>query len=252
MEEYFTKSEFTSLFFALLYKEGITKVNKPEILKKLCYYYNLPDFKCLFYDIGLSFRFDKIDIDKSLNIEKEMKNIIEDDNNLKLNYPNYNYKYFLTIKNNECLIAMNRIVKEFALRLKIEQLSKHSMNIYRDFADGYYNIFQAKYQNQNVYWQLITNGNTKICNEIDYHVFFAENPLEENSKIPLKDISGYKIEVNNASYTILKGMNDINLGRIKVYTKITDEEKLKKISEYANDEEILLRRDKEGIRRLHL
>lgn len=252
MEEYFNKNEFTSLFFALLYKEGITKVNKNEILKKLCYYYNLPEFKCLFYDIGLSFGFDKIDISKSLEIEEEIKNIVENDNDLMLKYLNYDYKHFLTTKNNECLIAMNCLVKEFVLRLKIERLSRHPMNIYNDCADGYYNIFRAKYQSQNVYWQLITNGTTNICNKIDFQVNFAENPLEENSKIPLTDILSYKIEVNNASYTILKGMSDDKIGRIKAFTKITDEEKLRKINEYANDKEILLHANKEGIRRLHL
>ena len=251
MEEYFNKNEFTSLFFALLYKEGITKVNKNEILKKLCYYYHLPEFKCLFYDIGLSFGFDKIDISKSLEIEEEIKNIVENDNDLMLKYLNYDYKHFLTTKNNECLIAMNRLVKEFVLRLKIERLSRHPMNIYNDCADGYYNIFQAKYQSQNVYWQLITNGFTSVCKEHNFQNFYAENPLV-NSKDPLIDIAGYKIEVNNASYTILKGMSDDKIGRIKVFTKINDEEKLRKISEYANDEEILLHANKEGIRRLHL
>ena len=251
MKEYFTKSEFTSLFFALLYKEGITKVNKSEILKKLYYYYDLPDFKCLFYDIGLLFNHDKINIEQSLNIEKEITNIVEDGNDLKLNYPNYDYKYFLTIKNNESLIAMNRLVKEFVLRLKIEQLSKHPMNIYYREANGYFNIFKAKYQKQNVYWQLITNGNTNICKEHNFQIFYAENPLV-NTKDPLTDITSYKIEVSNATYTVLKGMSDDKLGRIQVFTKITNEENLKKISEYANNEEILLKRDKEGIRRLRL
>ncbi len=251
MEEYFTKFEFTNLFFALLYKEGITKVNKSEILKKLYYYHDLPDFKCLFYDIGLLFNFDKINIDKALATEQKIKNITDDGVYLNLDYQNYDYKHFLSIKNSESLIAMNRIIKEFALRLKIEQLSKHPMNIYYKEANGFYNIFEAKYQNQNVYWQLITNGITKVCKEHNFQFFYAENPLV-NSKDPLIDIAGYKIEVSNASYTILKGMSDDKLGRMQVFTKINNEEKLQKINEYASDEEILLHADKEGIRRLHL
>ena len=252
MEEYFNKNEFTSLFFALLYKEGITKVNKNEILKKLCYYYHLPEFKCLFYDIGLSFGFDKIDISKSLEIEEEIKNIVENDNDLMLKYLNYDYKHFLTTKNNECLIAMNRLVKEFVLRLKIERLSRHPMNIYNDCADGYYNIFQAKYQNQNVYWQLITNGKINESNDINLEVNYSLNPLDENSRISLTDVVGRVIEVYNASYTILKGMSDEKIGVLKVFTKINNEEDLKKMREYANDEEILLHRDKDLVRKLYL
>ena len=252
MKEYFKEIEFTSLFFALLYKEGITKVEEKEILKKLYYYYRLPDFKCLFYDIGLLFGFDKVDLNKSLAIEKEIKNIAYDGNYLNLDYRNYDYKNFLTRKNVECLTEMSRLVKQFALRLKIEQENKYPINIYYKDANGHYNIFQGKKQKQNVYWQLITNGTTHFDKKIKFLMNYAENPLNDNDKIILSDIFGYTVNVCDANYTILKGMNDDEIGRIKVFTQINNEEQLKKICEYANDEEILLHRDKEAVRRLHL
>ena len=244
MNEYFKEIEFTSLFFALLYKEGITKVEEKEILKKLYYYYRLPDFKCLFYDIGLLFGFDKVDLNKSLAIEKEIKNIAYDGNYLNLDYRNYDYKNFLTRKNVECLTEMSRLVKQFALRLKIEQENKYPINIYYKDANGHYNIFQGKKQKQNVYWQLITNGTTHFDKKIKFLMNYAENPLNDN------EIQHIRCKI--IRNTILKGMNDDEIGRIKVFTQINNEEQLKKICEYANDEEILLHRDKEAVRRLHL
>ena len=252
MGDYFNEKEFTSLFFALLYREGITKINKEEILKKLCYYYHLPDYKCLFYDIGLLFGFNKIDLNKSITVEKEINNIKETANTLNLDYNNYDYKNFLATKSVECLTQMNRLVKEFAKRLKIEEKSKYPMNIYYDNADGCYNVFQAKYQNKNVYWQLITNGKINENNDINLEVNYSLNPLDENSRISLTDVVGRVIEVYNASYTILKGMSDEKIGVLKVFTKINNEEDLKKMREYANDEEILLHRDKDLVRKLYL
>lgn len=235
MKNYLTEQEFTKLFLGLLQSEGITKINRTELVKKLYFYYNLLPYSSLFYDIGLSLDYNKIDIKNSLYEEVLEGNIIINGEDIILHY-----KQLPDINNKNLLIPLKRLVKEFSLYLKIESLSAHPMNIYHKMSNGKYNVYKGENKSENVCWQLITDGDiNKTYKTFHYRHNIVDNPLIVNSKINLNNILCHVVEVRNSSYTILKGMNDYCVGQIKIYTLSTNEDKLNELSNLANKYEDL-------------
>ena len=250
MKNYFTEEEFTNTFLSLLALEGITSFNKNELLKKLRYYYDLEEYQNLFYSIGLLFGYDKVDLDSSLNKAINNDLIITKNNELQLMYSSV-YQDYQT-KTLECQKAIRKLAKEFALRLKIEQKSQYPMNIYYSSPNTEYNIFKGKYQNQNLYYQLITDGIIQNTEEKTHQGYMVDNPMLPNSKIYLEDIKMARIKLINAKYAIIKGFSDNKIGQSKVYTLLNKQEDLEKIKEYVNSEEVLSDAEKPMIRRISL
>ncbi len=249
MKNYFTEEEFTNTFLSLLTLEGINSINRTELLKKLRYYYGLEEYQSLFYSIGLLFGYDKIDLENSLTKAIENDIILIKDNDLLLCSK---LEQKLRNKSIECQRAIEKLAKEFALRLKIEQLSKYPLNIYYDSPNNQYNVFKGKNQNQNLYCQLITDGIIKSTEQNNYNGCIVDNPIIPNGKIFLEDITNYRIQLMNAKYAIIKGFSDNQIGQSKVYTLLNEEENLEKIREFANSEEALLFEEKPMVRRILL
>ena len=250
MKNYFTEEEFTNTFLSLLTLEGINSINRTELLKKLRYYYGLEEYQSLFYSIGLLFGYDKIDLENSLTKAIENDIILIKDNDLLLCSK---LEQKLRNKSIECQRAIEKLAKEFALRLKIEQLSKHPLNIYYNSPNDQFNVFKGKYQNQNLYYQLITDGNIKSLEpKSNYKECIVESPMIPNNKICLENITSYRFQLKNAKYAIIKGFTDNQIGQSKVYTLLNEEENLEKIMEYANSEEALLFEEKPMVRRILL
>ncbi len=243
MENYFTEEEFTNTFLSLLSLEGINRINKTELLKKLCYYHKLDEYKSLFYSIGLLFGYDKVDLDNSLSKAISNEMITLKDNLLILNKDNQN----ISIKPKECNEAIKKLAKEFALKLKIEQISKYPMNIYYKSPNIEYSILKGNYQNQNLSYQLITDGILKDDEKIDIKGCIADHPIL-NNKIYIENVSCRRLKLINAKYAIIRGLSDDKIGHTKVYTLINTKDDLKKICDYANNESI----KKSMVRRISL
>ena len=265
-KEGFSEEYFVGLFLSLLRKNGIFKVDVNELKRKLFYYYikeeYLEIFRCLKLSTGTVT--EEVDIDNGLKYEKLFGSNITWDVD-KPSILNLNYdrdcdlsKYEKKLSNHSVLL-MRKMAEEISINLKMETQSKNKLAIYNCEPNKCYILTEGKFRYKNLGWQLLTDGSIKSSSYFGFEKFKEycfDNPAQPNSLIKYDTANISKYEIANSSYVIMQGIKTGSIRHIKVYTKSTDIEVLRKLIEIANtnyiDEDSLLVQEKPFVRRITL
>lgn len=240
----FTENDFVNMFIQLLCDNGVVILNETELKKKLYYYYLKKEYKELFQDI-VPFQ-EKGTSDRMLNIENGL----------------YNYKTFagsmiwdsmhpeslMLIKerdlsfNKQCLTEegikkIYQIAQEFGIRYKAEIYSKKPFNIYANDPNHIYYLCTGKYYNNEYSWQLITDGDIRKMEveQFPQGHFYYDDPTRSNSKIQLREALSAYVEIENANYVLMQGLENENVRSLKAYTDLVDLDLLKQIANIDMD-----------------
>jgi hypothetical protein len=253
-----TENEFIRLLLPYMCKKGINKITEEELSKKLFPYYLDERYKALFVDIAKVRYGNQVDIANGMYSEKFFSgNIMWISNNPDLLHLIYEHDYDTSECekdiNPEIIKLLTSVADELAIRDKVET---SKLNIYGYDPNTNYTILEAKYYG--VYGlELITDGNIQTIFDYTFepHIFYPDPSGNSEARIYKEGI--FKdITIENASYAIMQGTYDRQIKKIEIFTKLLELEKLKKISEIANeihtDEESLLVSGRPYVRKLTL
>lgn len=237
----FTENDFISMLIPLLSKNGIMRLNETELKKKLYYYYLKNEYRELFQDI-VPYQ-EKGASDRMLNVENGIyhyktfsNNVVWDsmnpenlilipERNLDLSF----YKQYLT---KDGIKKMYQMAEEFGIRYKAEFYSKKLFNIYANNPNHFYHLCTGTYHSNEYSWQLITDGTIKQMDRIKFQQehFYYENPTRPHSEIQLRNAISATVEIENANYVLMQGLENEHIKKLKAYTNLIDLEKLKQIA----------------------
>ena len=164
---------------------------------------------------------------------------VKEPSKIYLNYPSgMKLHRFRRDLSKDGLNKIQQMALDFAIRYRYEITSPNQMDIYGGNPENeYYYLGAGKNGNDQVRWDLITDGEIKnIQKQINQGNFFFENPNDSESKLLLSNNTIKALYLKNAKYAILQGYMNDKIKRIKVYTELLDKYSLKQIQTIANTE----------------
>lgn len=263
-EKEFEEHDFVAILLPLLFQNGIYKIKEKELEKKLYFYYQKPEFKELFRNIFPTKNFDEKSINLSDGFYREKYfgcNVIFEQCHsdiLHLNYDiDHDFSFYEQLLSSSAKTKIRQLAQELGIRNNIEKNSKVKLNIYGVNPNNKYLLVSGEYYFKPVEFELITDGTVSSVEPgIGNEDYFYKSPLNEDSLIQIKKPKVVYLSLENATYTIIRGKSANNVCYCDVNTEILDTDKLKKISEIANENSILedsiLSEEKPFVKRLIL
>jgi hypothetical protein len=249
-ESTLTENEFVGLLLPYLGKRGIRTITEEELSKKLFPYYLDENYNILFTDIVKASYGDKVDITNGMYNEKYFsRDIMWTSNNpavLHLLYKsNDDMQEYEKDFKPEIIALLNSIADDLGVRNKIET---SRLNIYGYDPNKNYSILEARHFGS-YELELITDGNIQLISDcaIKPRIFYPD-PSGYSECRTYEEGIYRNITIENASYAITQGTYNGEIKKVEVFTKVSELEKLRKISEMAssihNDDESLLVSDR--------
>ncbi len=232
----FISKDFIELLMDILYKKGIYDINESDLNTKLRYYYKNPRFRKLVKDVCMN----QIEYKLSMQ-EKIYEDLLNDEVS---RYEIFPYEDYLE---KDQVVFMNKVIKELTEIYRAEGLSNKPLNIYGVNPNTNYFLVHGKYKMDILSWELVTDGDIKDVTYFnEYGCYPWEDPSNSNKLVSLEDGIVKKVTLKGASYAVLRGLENCNVERLKVYTNLTDLVSLRKICDIANgerqkEEELLLK-----------
>lgn len=234
-----TEKEFVSMFFPLLYKNGIRKLSKSELEKKLYYYSLMKEYEDLFQNLSLCPGFQVGDpmislqngiLDFQKRFLGEDAGTSEDEIVLSSN-SFFDMSSYIPYISGDTMQKMQDIARDFGLQYKIECNSPHLFSIYFKNPNDRYDLCDGTWYNDDYCWQLITDGDVKNIrvDEMSNQFFYYESPILPDVELQLHNVTSAAVQIQNATYAVMQGTVNDNVQREKVYTQYLDFQTLKQI-----------------------
>lgn len=147
-------------------------------------------------------------------------------------------------------------MKELSMECKKSHTSNNRIITYDIDPNQKYVLVQGTNNKTKIRWELITDGFIKQEElMVGFEKCFWENPSSDNPT-RLKNIDAKRVSLEKSSYAVMQGFENSKLKRIKIYTQLTDIEKITKIMEIANikypEQDRLISKNKPYVRQITL
>lgn len=236
----FSQNDFIRLILPLLCKNGVYEFTEDELSKKLYYYRNNPEFRELLQDFAICQTDKKIDISDAMYSAKYFGGYVKwsslNSQILQLVYPNdFDTTSYEKKLSDDGVQLINRMAHEFGIRNEVERASSHHMNIYGTTPSRRYFLVHGNHGKDIIDFCLLTDGTAK-SGIFKSGVEICEDLTNPRRLLALRDGSTKFVEIENASYVAIQGLENGKIKNLKVYTQLLDLYSLQQISEFANKE----------------
>lgn len=220
----FTANNFLRMLLSGLEDKGIVEIHENLLCRKLFFYYQNPEFKELFQDVGIDSD-GKVNLQEALEYEKNRSGYLFEYSSepgilcFSYNYENgkralSQYKKYLS---KDEFKKMNQLIEELATTLKLERRThRYQLQVYHASPNQYYHLtagFGKKIGN--IKEILITDGTIKSDEMQKKKVTLYDDHS-------IKNVTMRNMKVENAKYVAVQKLENNIIRRLEIYTEVTD------------------------------